>query len=82
MAEFVPVTDQDLARARQDPAFRHKLLADNLNVLLVKLNRLRNSYNAADPACAHHLRDGVELAVKLANLLRTEAEGEPFKPLQ
>ncbi|MEA2974906.1 MAG: hypothetical protein QOF19_426 [Alphaproteobacteria bacterium] len=74
MAEFVPVTDEDLARARRDPAFRHKLLADNLNVLLVKLNRLRNSCSAANRSCARHISDGMELAVKLANLLRAEAE--------
>jgi hypothetical protein len=74
MAEFVAVTDEALARARRDPVFRHKLLAENLDFLLMKLSRLPNSYSAADRGCARHISDGIELAVKLANLLRAEAE--------
>ena len=30
MSEAALVTDDDLARARVDPAFRHQLVADNL----------------------------------------------------
>jgi len=33
------VTDDDLARARQDPAFRHQLVADSLDMLLRELKR-------------------------------------------
>ncbi len=78
MADFSAVTEEQLARARRDPAFRRKLLADNLEVLLARLNRLRTSRTATtDPNCARQIRDGVELAVKLADLLQANAENGP-----
>jgi hypothetical protein len=76
MSEFSAVTEEQLARARQDPAFRRKLLADNLEVLLGRLNRMRTS-RTTDPNCARQIRDGVELAVKLADLLQTKSENGP-----
>ncbi len=78
MTDFVAVTEEQLTRARQDPTFRRKLFADSLDVLLGKLNRMRNSQAAAaDPACARQIRDGVDLAVKLADLLQATAENGP-----
>ena len=62
------ITDDDLARARQDPAFRHQLVADSLELLLRELNRLRSS--KSDAARARQIREGVELAVRLADLLQ------------
>ncbi len=52
--QYAAVTDGDLVRARQDPDFRHKLVASNLEVLLEELNRLRagqpqSGAGAADP---------------------------------
>lgn len=76
MSNFAAVTDEDLARARQDPAFRHRLLADNLDILLTKLNRLRSS-SGMNSAQASQIRDGVKLAVKLADLLQVKPETEP-----
>jgi hypothetical protein len=76
MTHFAEVTDEDLARARQDPVFRHKLLADNLDMLLTKLNGLRRSA-AANSAQAGQIRDGVQLAVKLADLLQVKPENGP-----
>lgn len=70
MAEFAMVTEEELARARREPEFRRKLLADSLDVLLATLNRMRNSKQVSDPACARQIREGVELAVKLADLLQ------------
>jgi hypothetical protein len=63
------VTDGDLARARSDPEFRHRLVADNLQLLLNELNRLRNR-GGTDPQRARQIREGVDLAVKLADLLQ------------
>jgi hypothetical protein len=37
------VTDAELSRARADPAFRHRLVAENLELLLGRLNDLRGS---------------------------------------
>lgn len=69
MVDFAEVTDEQLERARHDPAFRRKLISDNLEVLLVTLNKMRSA--GKDTASAHQLRDGVDLAVKLAGLLQT-----------
>jgi hypothetical protein len=70
------VTDDDLARARQDPGFRHQLVADSLELLLRELNKLRAS--AGDAARAQQIREGVDLAVRLADLLqRIAANGAP-----
>jgi hypothetical protein len=68
MSETALVTDADLARARQDASFRHQLVASNLDLLLGKLNKLRGE--DADATRARQIREGVELAVKLADLLQ------------
>jgi hypothetical protein len=68
MSTTALVTDADLTRARQDIAFRHQLVAENLELLLGKLNKLRSE--EPDPARARQIREGVELAVKLADLLQ------------
>jgi hypothetical protein len=72
VAAFVPVTDADLALSRVDPAFRQKLLTDNLDVLLAKLQKLRKA-PPSDKTSAGHIREGVQLAVKLAELIQGEA---------
>jgi len=63
------VTDDDLTRARLDPEFRQQLLANNLDRLLGALNRMRKTPEA-DPARAGQIREGVDLAVKLADRLQ------------
>ena len=70
MVDFAAVTDEDLERARQDPAFRQKLLSNHLEVLLLTLNKMRSANNAWDKASARQIRDGVDLAVKLADMLQ------------
>ena len=71
MRDFALVTDGDLARARRDPAFRHQLLADNLEILLEELNKLRTG--SANAKRARQIREGVALAVQLADLLQKTA---------
>jgi hypothetical protein len=63
------VTEDDIARARGDPAFRQQMLAENLERLLEMLNTMRKN-NVTDPASARQIREGVDLAVKLANRLQ------------
>jgi hypothetical protein len=63
------VSDQDLANARSDTAFRQQMMADNLERLLAALKKLRNVANP-DPQSARQLREGVELAVILADRLQ------------
>ena len=68
MRHIALVSDADLARARQDPAFRHQLISESLELLLGELNRLRSA--EADATRARQIREGVNLAVKLADLLQ------------
>jgi hypothetical protein len=64
------VTDEDLARARTDPDFRQKFMADHLDRLLEALNVARRS--ASNPTRAKQIREGVDLAVKLAEILNNQ----------
>jgi hypothetical protein len=63
------VSEDDLARARIDPKFRQELMAENLEKLLAKLNDLRR-HNNVKPDVARQIREGVDLAVKLADRLQ------------
>ena len=63
------VSDQDLARARNDAAFRQQMLVDNLERLLEALKHMRNT-NDTSPQSIRQIREGVDLAVKLADRLQ------------
>ncbi|MFI4971551.1 MAG: hypothetical protein ACHP7H_02630 [Hyphomicrobiales bacterium] len=63
------VSEQDLARARIDPTFRQQLLAGNLERLLEALKQMRKAEDPS-PQSARQLREGVDLAVKLADRLQ------------
>jgi N-glycosylase/DNA lyase len=75
MHEFPLITDSDLARARHDADFRQRLLTESLERLLGELSKLQRAANNA--ARADQVREGVELAVKLADLLRRITPGAP-----
>ena len=66
------VTEDDLARARSDHEFRQKLMAENLDRLLEALNRMRRTTDPK-PDAARQIREGVDLAVKLADRLQQNA---------
>jgi hypothetical protein len=74
MSKFAPVSDDELVRARIDPAFRQRLLSENMEVLLAGLKEARKSPDGAS-ACAEDIREGVQLAVRLAELIQG-----PVKP--
>jgi hypothetical protein len=75
MHEFSTITDSDLARAREDANFRKRLLTENLECLLGKLSKLQR--DPKNTQRADQVREGVELAVKLADLLRRIAPQAP-----
>jgi hypothetical protein len=75
MRESPLITDSDLARARQDAAFRQRLLAESLELLLGELGKLQRAANSAGRA--DQVREGVELAIKLADLLRRISPDAP-----
>ena len=73
MGESRLVTDSDLARARHDTGFRQRLLTESLELLLGELSKLQRT--AQNAARAEQIREGVELALKLTDLLRRMAAG-------
>lgn len=79
MSAFAPVTDTDLARARNDPAFRQKLLEQSLETLLTSLQRLRQTAAAKDGVAAAQMREAVELAVRLAELIQGPTQGAQMR---
>jgi hypothetical protein len=76
MAAFTPVTDADLARARSDPAFKQRMLEQNLEVLLAGLQRLRKATKSSKSQ-AEQIREGVEAAVRLAELIQGPQAARP-----
>jgi hypothetical protein len=71
------VTDEDLALARQDPEFRRRLLASELDHLLAELARMQASKAASQPEPARQIREGVDLAVKVAHILQSKDGTSP-----
>ena len=71
MPEFA--TEQDLARARSDAAFRQQLLQDNLEWLLDALKKMRRADDPS-PESARQMREGVDLAAQLADRLQQTAQ--------
>jgi hypothetical protein len=69
------VTDDDLARARRDPDFRQRFYADSLDRLLEKLNEMRKTNGDG-----RLIKEGVDLAVKLAERLNTKANIAKSEP--
>jgi len=74
---FTPVTEAELARARKDPAFRRRLLAHSLELLLDALKSLREKTPSG--ASPELVREGVRMAVRLAELIQN-ASGGSRKP--
>ena len=67
------VSEQDLARARSDAAFRQQLMAGNLERLLQALKQMHKADDPS-PQTARQLREGVDLTVKLADRLQEAAQ--------
>jgi hypothetical protein len=74
MSPFASVTDADLARGREDPKFRQKLVAESLELLLRALNKLNAATSSVDADGERQLREGADLAVQLAEMLHKIAE--------
>jgi hypothetical protein len=73
------VTDDDLTRARVDPAFRHQIVVESLELLLGRLNKMRSGSDSARQVL--QVREAVELAVRLAELLQRIAHHHPGGPV-
>ena len=63
------VTQDDITRSHSDPAYRQQLLAQNLERLLEALNTMRKN-NDKDPTSVRQIKEGVELAIKLADKIQ------------
>jgi hypothetical protein len=68
MSEYVPVTDEILERARFDRGFRHKVLSQHLDLLMMAMSRARNRAQA-DSVTIRQLQEGARLAVQLTEIL-------------
>jgi hypothetical protein len=68
------VTESELAQARNDPAIRQQYLARNLGRLLEALKITRRG-NAQDPKTERQIKEGADLAVKLADRLQSRGFG-------
>lgn len=68
------VTEEELARARTDPEFRQQFMAGKLEMLLEALNTMRRAPEST-PEVARQIREGVDLAVILAD--RLQQKGGP-----
>jgi len=76
MTKFVPVSEDELVRARTDPRFRQRLLSQNMEILLEGLKRARKSPDAAG-AGADLIREGAQLAVRLAEIIQAPPKLDP-----
>jgi hypothetical protein len=72
-AMYDPVTEDELVRVRIDPVFRRQFLTQNLNRLLEALKKMRLAHQNGDTA--RQIREGVDLAVKLADRLQRDEDG-------
>jgi hypothetical protein len=73
MGTYAPVTNDELARARSDPAFRQKMLSQNMEALLDGIKKLRKT-PAVTGEGKKQIREGVELAVRLAEMIQGPAK--------
>ena len=64
------VTEDELTRARKDPTFRQQFLAQNLNRLIEALKKMRR-VGEQTAETDRQLREGADLAVKLADRLQS-----------
>jgi hypothetical protein len=69
MVKFRAITEEELVRGRDDPAFRQQLLVHALEQLLAVMHALQRSRPTMDALLARQLREGAELAVKLADMI-------------
>jgi hypothetical protein len=72
MSEFASVTDADLERARHDPEFRRQLLTASFERLIARLQAMSDAPAEPDSPEARQGREGLDLAVKLANILQRD----------
>jgi hypothetical protein len=66
------VTEDDIVRARSDPGFRQQMMAEHLDRLLEALNKMRRAGDSK-PEAARQIKEGVDLAVRLADRLQQNA---------
>jgi hypothetical protein len=80
MGEPGPAEAANLARAGTDLHARRQLIADNLERLLAGLQKLRSSTSVPPAERDRQIGEGMELAVKLSDMLRQIAEQEAKDP--
>jgi hypothetical protein len=80
MGEPGPTDAANLARAATDLDARRQFVADNLERLLTGLQKLRSSTSVPPAERDRQISEGMELAVKLSDMLRQIAERQAKEP--
>jgi hypothetical protein len=78
-------SDDELARARADTAFRRELLASNLQSLITTMAMLKGApETTVSPQLAGQLREGADLALQMSDILKRMAieAGDYVPPVQ
>lgn len=70
MPPYTLPSDEELARARSDTAFRRELLASNLQSLITAMALLKATPEATQPVLANQLREGADLALQISDILK------------
>lgn len=68
-------TEADMARARTDPEFRRRIMAQSLELLIGALHRARRG--VFRPETVRQIKEGTDLAVELAERLQDGSDGGP-----
>ena len=66
-------SEEDLTRARTDPEFRRRIMAQSLDLLISALHRARRG--AFRPETVRQIKEGSDLAVELAERLQQQGNG-------
>jgi hypothetical protein len=77
MADYIPITDELLERARNDRTLRRRMVSEHLDRLMVAMSRARNRATT-DTETTHLLQEGARLAVKLTEILQ-KIGGKPVR---
>jgi len=81
MPRFALVTDEDLARARREPAYRQQLVVTTLQKLIELLNAVRSDPDCLGQVSDAQLREGGDLAVQLSDMVKRLAAAQaPHHP--
>jgi hypothetical protein len=70
------ITEEEFARAKDDAQFRQRMMVEKLDLLLAEIARMRLDKPEPNSPTAKQIKEGVDLAVKLADILQKKAQAD------